>query len=220
MSRDEVLRKIKALFRLGDRQRNNSEAEAMAALEKARKLMAEYHIGMSEVETADKAAQKLDQKTGAGCSQEGRQDRAAFFGDAADVAIAAALYDVLLKCMRAAARQRYGSRWSTPHKLYCDGFADIVNQRARRRPQNLTPDQDQKYALVVASKQQWLQQALAEDPRTKDAPVRNTKPRHFDMRHTGAYMAGAAHGERVDLGTQRHLPARDVTDGVQLELSL
>ena len=48
--RDKLINRVVKLFRLGDASRNSSEGELMAAVTKARELMALHNIEMVEVE--------------------------------------------------------------------------------------------------------------------------------------------------------------------------
>lgn len=50
MTREEALNLVQKLFNLGDKDRNNSDQEAEAAILKAQKLMAKYDISIEEVQ--------------------------------------------------------------------------------------------------------------------------------------------------------------------------
>ena len=47
---DSIIEKVKKLMALADTQRNNNDAEAMAALEMAQRLMAKHGIEASKLE--------------------------------------------------------------------------------------------------------------------------------------------------------------------------
>ena len=50
MTREDALNLVQKLFNLGDKERNNSDQEAEAAILKAQKLMAKYDISLEEVQ--------------------------------------------------------------------------------------------------------------------------------------------------------------------------
>ena len=46
---EDIIRKVRKLLAVGDQNRNNSEAEALTAMEFANKMMAEYNLSMDDV---------------------------------------------------------------------------------------------------------------------------------------------------------------------------
>lgn len=54
----KLIERIKALFRLGDKERNNSEAEAEVATAKAQELLQKYNLSLSEVLNTDEDLKK------------------------------------------------------------------------------------------------------------------------------------------------------------------
>lgn len=57
-NRDKIIKQISKLLALGDASRNNSEEEALRALQKAKELMVKHNLDMSEVEATTEKEEK------------------------------------------------------------------------------------------------------------------------------------------------------------------
>lgn len=235
MSQQKILERILKLFNLGDTSRNQSEAETLAAVTKARQLMAEYDLTEADLralgtEKAKSVAYVVTQHTAytrkgrtfayydhkvahavdAICStqhyvkttfvdKKGWYVSRRFYGAEADVAIASALFQVLLDVVRKAARTEYGSGWSPDHQSYAIGFAIRLEERAAVWNPATALGEAQSNALVVISKDKAQQiERWADTKLELKSVVYTPKVKKHD-----AFAQGYEDGANVDLGNPR-----------------
>lgn len=219
--RKKLLEKIAKLLKLGERSKNNSEAEAIAAFEKAKQLMAEHHISEAEVVSAEPAKvlqdyaskgaghiSRFDQWIASAASElagvlvwkERRRDglRLVFLGRTADVELAKATFEVFKKMVRALARTRCGKNaWSPRHRAWAEGFATELLRRARERAEGLSQEENSKCRALVLCKRDALQKYTP--------PLRAARKSTYGERHDQEFVDGVLHGRKVDLDPRKKL---------------
>lgn len=170
-----VLEKIKKLLALANKDKNNSIHEAELAMDKAKKLMAEYNITMSDVQVEEIKKEKTNVQDAAMKSSfsswdgrlfyvcdelfnvahyrsqkySGMKITMKFYGIAADVELAIAVYSILYKmCMRAS------NQWKSWHdrNSYLDGYTHCLHDRAKKMAEGLTKKQEEKCTAIVVVK--------------------------------------------------------------------
>jgi len=122
-----------------------------------------------------------------------------FIGDDGDAQLAVALFPIWLSTVRAMAYRIYGSgknAWSAQHTAYAVGVGTRMYERAREATKHLSPDQQQTWGLVVASKTE----ALARYKQEKG--ITRAKPRKEKSLDSEAFLKGLLDGERVDMSTK------------------
>lgn len=62
MDNQKLIERVRKLLALSDQNRNSSESEALAALDKAQSLIAEHGLSMSEIELQEKLVETVEQK--------------------------------------------------------------------------------------------------------------------------------------------------------------
>jgi hypothetical protein len=131
-----------------------------------------------------------------------------FIGEALDVAIAAATFEMLLKSVRHLARKACGSGWTPKHRSFAEGFTVSIHKRAVEieaersgKAYGKATGNAETFALVRASKGAWLDAVLAEMG-IKPAPSRSNSGK-LDL---DAYFGGKAEGEKADLRVDDKLP--------------
>lgn len=123
-----------------------------------------------------------------------------FFGDTTDVAVAQALFPILLKTVRRMAHQTYGKGWTTEHRNYSDGFTYRLIQRAREMKIDLTPQQQNCLALVLKTKETAI-----EEYATKNLALREMKRSTSNMTNSEAFNQGYSDGGSVNLNSKGSL---------------
>jgi hypothetical protein len=128
--------------------------------------------------------------------------RLIFIGEKRDVAIASAIYLELVKTCKRLARKLCGrSRWTPKHRSFAEGFASKVEERSQAigaGTDDFTDGEKEQYAVVLHSKQGWLQQMLAElVPDLKEGEKKAQRGK-LDL---DAYVHGQAQGAMAQLGT-------------------
>lgn len=230
MSRDKLIKQISKLLALGDATRNNSEEEALRALQKAKELMVKHNLDMSEVEATTSKEQKpsiiitqgeahtirhmyfpkyqkwigmvvrsLTETEMIYQHNSYRQTSMVFIGDANDVALAKAIFPILLKTVRRFARRHYGSGWKTDHRNYADGFAYRLMQRARDMKIDLTPKQEQQWGLILYNKETAIAKVVGG---MNLKMMRNSRQR---QNRPDAFVRGHEDGGRVNLNFRNSL---------------
>jgi hypothetical protein len=119
-----------------------------------------------------------------------------FYGDEPDASLAADVFASILKGMHKKVRSVYGSRWTSTHRSYCDGYCARIAQRCKNQP-NLSRPQLQTFALIVRRKkdaigEHFKKQGLNPEGKKSKRGTRRT------MDHM-AYDAGWTDGGAVNI---------------------
>ena len=199
--RDKLINRVVKLFRLGDASRNSSEGELMAAVTKARELMALHNIEMVEVEGRldESKAKELSiiVKEYTAYTRKGKFAKYDMFvGDSADAHIASELYMVLLPSLRRFTRAECGKGWSQMHTDYALGFGARVVQRSQEKVK-LNKKQQESMALVVTKKNAVLSSYM------NKLGLENTKGP--TVRSSEHYNRGFTDGHKMDLGSDHRI---------------
>jgi hypothetical protein len=134
-----------------------------------------------------------------------------FLGDEDDVAVASELFMIWLPQVRKMARRQYGggNTWSTQHTSYAVGVGVRLRDRAKQMVQGLTPDQQQTWGLVLASKalaikSEWEKVFPPITPERLAAHLAVKKPRKTRgvTIDNDAYYAGYRDGSDFDMNTK------------------
>lgn len=117
-----------------------------------------------------------------------------FVGTEVDIRVADALFMVLLKSVRARARDEYGggNTWNKKHTSYATGFAHRMCNRAQEMVQ-ATPTEVETMALVVRGKSDAISTYIAKNYELTKSKERKSQ---FDAQ---AYMRGWIHGGNISL---------------------
>jgi len=217
--RDEIIRKLKSLFRLA--RKAGSEGESLAAMAAAKRLMAEYNI--SEEDAVDRETEEAIQQLDAGAFKNAlwfgnlataaglitgtrplrssynvirQKSRLVFFGEPGDVHIAALLLKELIRC---ASKHSTIFPMGIPRNSFCMGFSTKVLLRAQEK-NDLPAAVGEKFALALSNKQSRIEEYL------KSKEVGNhVMPRKKEMIDPYAYAVGINIGQAVDLGIEKRL---------------
>lgn len=224
-----IIDKILKLFKLGSSDANTTEQEMLAAITRARTLMAQHSIDMAEVELAKgkTVAQAMAWRmehysayTRAGANLAAYDQHLAnavgtltqtrpylrhrdgyvsmvFLGETQDAALAGEVFMIWLQEIRRMARDTFGrggTGWSRQHTAYAIGVADRLQSRARQAVRDLTPKQEQTYALVVQSKETAIAKAWND---MKMQPPKKGRPIDAD-----AYHRGLVDGQHFNMNTK------------------
>lgn len=232
---DRVIDQIQKLFTLADKNRNNNEAEAMAALAKAQEIMSKYNLEMAQIEnTARRGHKKVEDRQfvpdaaaplqwahtykfsvilGHAVAKLTTSDviwsfpngkkTLTFIGEAKDVAIASALFHVLLKSGLGIAYHKYDTKFTvTPEvRSWMIGYVDAIAQRAResKHTEGLDETQAQCVALAIQTKEDWLAKQVEAMNLT---PGRKSRGKGV---YSSCYIEGQIEGRKADLGVGNKL---------------
>ena len=247
---ENVLQKIKKLFKLAAD--NPNENEANSAMEKAHALMREYGIAsahLHEKETelnvegwtseylsqVDSYARVLARAVATlfNCEQwmfrPGKsmayKVQMCFAGEATDVALTAEVWPQMVKMAKNIASRHYGKGWTPKHRTFAEAFAIRINERCNAISEQASKPaeqgvvktaqeavDDQKWALVVAKKEEAIQVWLDE----QDIKIK-VRRRAF----TGQFDAEAAlrckiEANKVNLNFRGQIPGAPRGDDVKM----
>ena len=180
MEREKLLNKVVKLFRLGDASRSHTtEGELLAAITKARELMALHNISMVEVEGS------LDETKVNELRIKVKEHSACMFvGEETDAHIAGELYTVLLPSLRKFTRSECGSGWSKYHTDYAIGFGRRVVELAQESVKK--EESNKSMALVITKKNEALSQYMNKLQLTST----RRRPRKFSDEYNRGYKDG------------------------------
>jgi len=204
---DDVIRKVQKILALADIDRNNSEAEAIAASLQAQKLLSKYNIDIAAV-TGEEKKEDIEQviaDVGTGkkwkytlaniiatsycckCFYQGTE-MIVFYGYSSDVLIARRVFMYLFKVGNSLATKyvkarRDGGEWNTGglYNSFCKGFCDGINRELQK---NCT-------ALVLVTPQAVIESfdKYSENFKKLDNSI--------DMNDRDAYVEGEIEGKRA-----------------------
>lgn len=230
--KDKVIERIKALLRLGDTDRNNSEEEAQVAAKKAQELINKYNIDMSEVSNIEEVLQGetivdevayskrstrasweryLASAVGLACGTrpwiytDAKEVRFNFIGFEWDVAISKELFNYLHSYMTKLARQKYKDNKN--QRDYLNGFVIRIFNRIKEQDDmnKFKASVNQKYGMVLVNKKNIIDK-WAEEHHNFNQKL---KKKHHMIRQNNAYLSGYNDGGKVDIGTENRIKVEE-----------
>lgn len=222
----KLVERIRKLMDLGDADRNNSPAEAAAAMKKAQRLMAEHDIEMAQVEDIDderghgwnftraeaasvgremppwkrtllSVVNKITNTEGAIKTVKGKRKMAVFFGDAVDVAAAITIFTLLWKQIDVNAK--LGHKRGIHDPSYRMGFVNELWERAAELTKEEVSDHE-TYALVLYDKKNWLATEMDNVTLGKARNSRGSKIQDYS-----SYLKGQQDGRNADMGVHKKI---------------
>ena len=118
-----------------------------------------------------------------------------FVGLGADPVVAAAVYAEVHRSVCRLARERYGSRWSTPHTSFALGFVSGADQKLKRQCE------EPETKAIVLAKAAIVQRLI---PSVASAPPRNVDRGRLGV-DVDAYRAGRVAGSQANLTGEKQL---------------
>lgn len=224
-SKEEIMELCRKLFNLGDTTRGATIHEAEAAMDRAKKLMAEYNLSMSDIEVEDLKADvgaaggeqdaivkkgfkawevfllhaMMDLFNVGSYTHRGNYGKthktARFYGSIIDVALAVETYKVLHKTAQLSAKYLKSTAERNSWRL---GFAKALKERAAREAELDAAQQIKCNALMVV-KQQIVTAMEAK------MHLRPGKPMRHQRVHGDAYDAGYSKGKQTSMKFKRAL---------------
>ena len=223
-SKQDILILIRKLFAMADKSRGCTVHEAELAMDKAKKLMAEHNLSVSEVELEDMKTGKAQTANTVATSRRGLKiwerilasacsnlfevgfysDRSYgtdlthlhFYGCEVDVALACEAYTLLRKLAQLSAKylENFGDR-----NQWRLGFVHAIAQRAKAQVTELTAQQQSKNTGLMIVKNQLVKK-MASDIGIVSKPM-NVRARVA----SDAYSAGYAKGQKESLSFRKEL---------------
>jgi len=122
-----------------------------------------------------------------------------FIGEEGDTVLATALFPIWLGTVRRMAYSVYGSgknSWTARHTAYAVGVGVRMYERAKEATRSLSPENQQTWGLVLASKSEAVERYKAQ------RGVLPTKQRKAKPLDAEAYLKGILDGDGVDMSTK------------------
>lgn len=130
-----------------------------------------------------------------GKTRHGVKDVISFLGDVTDVAVACAMYKVLLATIHTSVREEIGKGYGSRQRCYCEGFVNALWVRT-----NHVDESEKVMALVLRDKRSQIENALAEIG-VRKIEAKRTR----GTEDAFARFMGYARGKDQDIGTNRRL---------------
>lgn len=201
MTKDQAIRKVQLLFAKADPKSNNFEQEAFQALQIAKKIMAKNGLEMSDIPADSEKKESFEFDEGTAfigrvapweknltmviellCqvralynkSRISQKTKIRFIGTKTEISVAIELFKIIRKSVNYRSREAY----PVPlygHKInisYKEGFVVRLYERAKETVKMDSPAEQEKYAVMVISKDDALSTWIDDEYSPKEDKVR------------------------------------------------